>query len=110
MSKPAIKRVLTNALARIRQGWTQGVMARDKDGLRVCSAAETACAWCLVGAVTVGGVWDTEQIMFDAHQAVADTLRKRTNSLSGSLSNYNDNPDRTVGDIESLLVETIEAL
>lgn len=72
--------------AKIAQGWTQGVAARDANGLECPPTAKRAANFCLVGACIAGDVFSGD-------------LRKALRISSISLAEWNDADGRTQADV-----------
>ena len=100
----SVERILENAIESIKTGWTQEKMARNSDGHEVDPTDDSACRWCLIGALVKstqnadGSV--SMDLGSDYHQAT-DSLR----SLIGNnrLSLWNDAEERTQEDVLTLL-------
>ena len=72
--------------------WTQGCYARDAFGVSIPFDADAAVCWCLAGAIH--RVYGPEPI----HLRI---LRR----VNGSLSEWNDAPDRTFAEVKALVEE-----
>lgn len=76
--------------------WTQGAAARTLDGRAVNASNPKACCFCLAGALAV--IYSDE-----ADIKVRAALRYRTHPLW--LSEWNDDPGRTIDDVRKLVEE-----
>ena len=108
--------ILIDALATVRRGWTQKAWARDEDGFSVNENGNTACEWCLSGAIrrawaTTGGKEDTYR---SAVAVVTETIRRQNEipnpGVRCSTIHWNDAPGRTQEDAIALLENTIRRL
>lgn len=82
--------------------WTQGVMAKDANGITRTARSDEACCWCFYGAMkrlVVEWSWEFTHLRGAAERA----------GITGSLSDWNDAPERTFADIVSLMAR-MEAL
>lgn len=76
--------------ARLERGWSQGVDARDADGLAVPLGNEDAHSWSVLGAFALAATDGTPtNRIAPALRALADVTQTR------SLVEWNDNPHRT---------------
>ena len=84
--------VLKKALAKIEQGWVQGVFARDKDGKPTDYASDEACVWCASGAIKAvnGGVF------LDAAAVFLERVIPRGYV---DVPDWNDAPERTQAEV-----------
>lgn len=87
-----LRRKLEAALARIQQGWCQGVAAIDHERIPCDPASPHACAWCLVGA-----------LYFDR-----EACKSLRSILKGSVCFWNDSKRRTQAEVVALLDGAIE--
>ena len=119
----------------VAQGWCQGTMARNAEGERVGTADDTACQWCLVGALRHAAVELLDEAIHQhglqhapsqgaprrrVHEVANDAYRKSVRVVEESLAlqdrssiedgvpslpYWNDTKDRTQEDVLSLLDE-----
>jgi hypothetical protein len=87
-------------------GWCQGASARDDAGLEVPSWSDEARSWSLLGALLSS--WHSHDSQGNgevgAHLADAEALGRATEVLgdvlgTASLKGWNDEPDRTHGEV-----------
>ena len=90
--------VLKAARAKIEKGWTQGTMARDKNGVAVSSDDKDATCWCALGAVLA--VRREEWV--NAVPFVRDAVG------GGELLVWNDTPGRTQAEVLAAFDKAIE--
>ena len=83
----------------IERGWTTGAFARDEQGCSVYLRDHCATSWCLSGALWLVV---TENA---APGCMASTLSRLSDGLGlgEPISQWNDRPDRTGGQVEALL-------
>ncbi len=79
------------------ENWTQGVLARDKDGKMVECHSDTAYSFCLNGGILKCYGYDTQRVM------VSDIFAFVSDSINESISKWNDNPSRTHAEVLSLV-------
>ena len=97
-----VRGVLRTAAILVMKSWTQGSAARNRAGHMVHATQETACCWCMAGAL-VRAAHDNEatgRVYRRAVQVVAASVTRRwdgsRNFIEESvLANYNDTPCRT---------------
>lgn len=93
--------LLQKAISRIERGWTQHAMARDADGERVrLSDDPKACSWCLCGAIQGDD--------FKASNALYNLLFDRLPKGFRNLSEWNDEPGRTLDEVLALLRSVVQ--
>lgn len=80
--------------------WTRDAFARDKDGASVQTFHHEAVCWCLVGAMSVSGIYGSTGGL----KEVLKAIRGR-----GALS-WNDAPGRTFADVRELAEEVDRSL
>lgn len=95
------KQILLEAAALIRQPgcWTQGVNARDANGIVVNSLDPSAQCWCAIGSITKaadGGLRDIDQ---------AIALMRTVLPSVAFISSWNDRPGRTAEEVAAKLEE-----
>lgn len=86
--------VLKAARAKLAQGWTQEMLARDWQGAEVPSHSDEALCWCAVGAVYA--VTQSEEERDAALNQLALSLGH------GDIENFNDRDDTTQADVLAL--------
>ena len=89
-------------------GWTQGVARRNALGGEVHSYDDTACQFCLVGALdkVYGNYgWTVDGPRVDAANKVSKALSKLTGLKIPSPASWNDAPGRTQDEVVSFLKE-----
>lgn len=107
---------LETARARIAQGWTRNVYARDKLGEPVGSRNPEACAWCLEGAIHADTLDDVDAVYLLLYIANgAGFLPRKVRGACQripkvSLDVWNDKPGRTQKEVLRLLDATIGML
>ena len=90
--------LLREARALIERGWTQDVMACDKDGEEIDSCDDRAAQWCAVGAierVTAGGAHNHYREMRVALTAARPVNKDRFTTTIG----WNDHPLTTQSEV-----------
>ncbi len=108
------KEVLIAARQLIAQpkGWTQGTLARDKDGLQLSYESPEAYSFCLIGAIDRASGFssktkDTETLTtLEARNAALDSLANVLNTHDMAL--WNDRPHRTQADVICVFSVAIE--
>lgn len=90
---------LRDARAKIERGWCQSLAAMDKCGCGVSPRLETACMWCIIGAIAA--------VAFDLKQYY------RMFDLLGSVVGvdvviWNDAPGRTQAEVLAAFDRAIE--
>lgn len=85
--------------------WTQGVTARNSQGIQVGAISRDAVCWCLIGAVT-HAYHDGDQMRMLRRMLAAVLAEMRQARLSSSerdmipiIAEWNDAPERTHADI-----------
>lgn len=98
-------------------GWCRGTGAMDAAGMKVHVADDSACRWCLTGAVDKAGcelihASGTDQCLRNkAVKVIADVIYERDgprywpNPLTDCWR-WNDRPERTQAEVVSLVRET----
>ena len=88
---------------KLRQGWCQHVMARDKNGAMCHYLSSDAVCWCIHGASQATGV---------VSQDVFTPIMKLTNSEGdyAALTSWNDAPGRTQADVIAMLDQAIASV
>jgi hypothetical protein len=108
---PAVERgsveLLQRACDLVRGGWSQHADARSAEGVEVQPWHETAAAWSLLGALVAAL---EEQADHHGRDLPLDDLAAALNELAAridddSLTNWNDEPTRTQGDVINTLQE-----
>lgn len=94
--------VLIAARAKIEQGWTQGKMARDNDGVSVRPLSDDATCWCAAGAITAAG--SSAQPMLAARAALTKAVACRD-----FIGVWNDKRGRTQAEVLAAFDRAIEA-
>jgi len=103
--------VLEGVREKVKQGWTQGAMARLENGEPTYSCDPDATSWCLRGACysaafEVAGNFDSLEELTDI---IRTYLIQNTDSDNGFLMNYNDDVARTdQQEIVNLITGVIE--
>ena len=92
------REILTKARAFMERGWTQGALARDRQGMK-CSATDEheARAWCMAGALDAGSCELFGRLDNLGISQAALTLKEvifPNNPASHYLSDWNDAPER----------------
>lgn len=100
----SVERILESAIESIKTGWTQEKMARNSDGHEVDPTDDSACRWCLIGALlksTQNADGSVSMDLGSEYRDVTDTLK----ALIGEdrLSLWNDAEGRTQEDVLALL-------
>lgn len=95
------KEILIAAKANIEKGWCQGVPAIDAYGNPVLPGAESACAFCILGALRRAGGFTGA---VDARNAIAELVPH------GLVANWNDTAGRTKEEVLALFDKAIARL
>ena len=109
------REILTSARAFIERGWTQGALARNRQGMR-CSAImerDEACAWCAVGALDAGAYELFGRVDHAGIPLAALTLKEvifPEKPANHYLSDFNDAPERKKEEVISVYDKAIERL
>ena len=84
-----------------RRHWTQGTLAREVDGTPCTYRSESACCWCLTGALRKC------YPVFWGAALVEQTLLKyiSKNYVAMDIAGWNDDPSRTFDQVREMLVE-----
>lgn len=91
--------ILEAAAARVEAcGLSQGILARDKDGLCVDFDAPDAASWCALGAILKESRGDHQS------RLVAVGMLKAA-VPGGNVIDWNDRPGRKAGEVAALLRE-----
>ena len=109
--------VLEAAALNCADGWTQGVMARNRKGAATGHASIDATCWCASGAI-IKAMADIVGVAASAHRWNA-VLSRAEHMLRGliflrytspadtdtddRIAEWNDNPERTQGEVVALL-------
>lgn len=80
------------------KGWTQGALARDKDGEKTEWHLETACSFCLRGALVVASRQHGTQAQMSARSRLEMAL-----DVPGDTVSFNDAPGRTREEVLDLI-------
>lgn len=80
------------------KGWTQGALARDKDGEKTEWHLETACSFCLRGALVVASWQHGMQAQMSARSRLEMAL-----AVPGDTVSFNDAPGRTREEVLDLI-------
>ena len=83
--------VLERAKALLLRGWAQGRILRQADG---------GAAWCLVGAIN--------RAAFLEHATSGATVGAVRDVVGCPLAQWNDHPDRTIGEVIQAMEQAIE--
>ena len=107
--------ILEDAIETIKQGWTQGANARDLDGNVVPPNDDSACRWCLMGAVYRSDGYASSSFDADAYVKLKTSLsvfsllgRLLGDGENYLLSGWNDDVRRTREDVLVLLNKALE--
>jgi hypothetical protein len=92
--------LLHEAGALVALGWCQNAEARSMQGAPVDVFARNAAEWSLLGALQTASLRDSSTSLDDLRTAVTAIAELIDNP---SLSDWNDQPDRTQDDVRSLL-------
>ncbi len=112
MSDNAVINMLTEAESLLtKKGWTQQTFARDEFGVPTYTYAESACSFCLRGALLVAAKMYSVNTRYDVehrlHQALAKVLSGADFAayIEGRVDvvSYNDAPGRTREDVLNLV-------
>lgn len=94
--------ILSRAQDLVKTGWTQGALARDKNGQYTSEYSLEACSFCTLGAYFRAArelsVQDVE-VMQRVRVLAWSSLETAINEFPGgrgNISSFNDNPIRTV--------------
>ncbi len=85
--------ILRDAAVLIRRGWTQGVAAREADGVTCAATDAKATCWCLIGAVTAASD------LVGANVRTMDRLAEHMGISMHNLAWWNDQPGRTAEEV-----------
>lgn len=97
--------ILKAMRVKLANGWTQGVAARNANGVEVLSVDPKACSYCLMGALwSLGKVRRKSAVEIELIQTLRDA------GIKAMLPTYNDAPGRTKEEILALVDKTIERL
>lgn len=116
--------LLADALSRVREGWTQGVSARDENGDEVYPFdMEAARCWCLTGAIAAASedAWNSPnaESAYEALVSVMDPAQyEAAVAVAGGnmpcaltvCSAWNDADGRTVAEVSALIGRAIRAV
>ena len=92
--------IARSARALVARGWTQEHYARDAQNLYVGPRDESATRWCIVGAVSASG----------CAPALHDEVLKDARALLGRpLTAWNDQRERTQGDVLAVMDQLIDS-
>ena len=91
--------VLKAARAKIEKGWTQGAMARDKNGVALSCSDQDAACWCVMGA-TMAVTHD-----IPTTNAAIGFLRLAVGDFA---PRWNDTPGRTQAEVLAAFDKAIE--
>ena len=80
------------------KAWTKGVAAVNATGKEVGPSSNEAVAWCLYGACVRCGVWDDQRA-----DRLGELIRK--NIGTGTVTDFNDDPNRTHTEVIAILKE-----
>jgi hypothetical protein len=93
--------------------WVQGVNARNAEGKTVNSISSDATCFCAAGALlnatytsNLVGLFTYEEATMDASNEAMGLLRK---AVSGSIIDYNDNPNTTHAKVLEMFDSAIDA-
>lgn len=76
--------------------WTQKVCARDEFGTRVGATSDSACSWCIIGAILRLYPYEVG----DLREKLYGVLPK-----GFSIAQWNDTPERTQEEVVAVLKE-----
>lgn len=106
--KARIESALRTARELLASGWTQGCWARDADGFPVAFDDPKATCWCITGAVWKGVGGEPS----GRDNPVIGLLRDELDELNedAGIPEWNDDPDRTLSQVLSLVDSAINRL
>ena len=90
--------ILHRARDRVSQGWTQRVHARDKDNKPVHPEVPGAVCWCIAGSLHPASESAKPILISSIREAIGET----------DIVGWNDNIDRTPGEVIAALTRAIE--
>lgn len=104
--------VLRGAINIVQNGWTQGTNARNSFFDPVPPDADSACEWCLMGAVYRSSGLSAVAPYFDYEKSLSDSSRTfevlEKVAEHPNLAEWNDSPGRKVEDVLALLKRALE--
>lgn len=116
-----IVEVLEEAIQSVKSGWTQGALARDVIEKEVAVTDESACSWCITGAIYrsikyVPRFWwtareDYNEFRKEKRKSASRILDVLTDLAEGAklgLPAWNDHVSRTREDVLVLLNQALE--
>jgi hypothetical protein len=117
MNKQVAIKILQAARARIAKCWTQGTVARNKDGLRCNAWDADAASFCLLGSLVPSSMEVQGQ---DKHcedsttwqgvmQSLKETILPKWPSMV-NLALWNDSPYRKLSEVLDVMDRTIARL
>ncbi|WNM70270.1 hypothetical protein [Myxococcus phage Mx1] len=101
------KELLQEAKALIEKGWTQGVAARDDEGIPVPSTSPVATCWCVYGALSRA----EDNLGYQSGAPYAGAVDAIA-GVSGKslLAVWNDAPGRTKKEVLDTFQKAIDSL
>lgn len=113
MNKQAIE-VLETAKNYIKQGWTQGTLARNNGGNSAVVSSYDACSFCIMGATFKAleySQWSKDLEIF-VFRSLCDTVLIHYEDEFGyfNLAPWNDKESRTKEEVIEAINKTIETL
>ena len=110
----SVKQGLIETLSIVEQGWTQGALARDKNGRAETLYSLHACEWCLMGAIDKMrrhvDDWEYAAKRTTYQHAIIKALRRVNPKLQNPdcVARWNDDGTRKKEDVIVLLSKAIE--
>ena len=106
--------VLARSFIESEENWIQGVMARDDADVEVDPEDETACRWCVIGAVEKSVIecfgTNGAEILSGTLSLLTDTMQQRDESRSNHhLAWWNDHGNTTHADVLQIFDAAITA-
>lgn len=96
------KDLLRYAATLVMRGWTQGALARAKDGLKCQPEDSTAAEWCAIGAIRRAV---DELNVRPARWWIGNACRALRVTINNDVAEWNDAPERTRDEVVNALLE-----